>query len=156
MFLELLPLAKNPAFHSKSIVKLSLSLNLSLSLKDRDRADTIITLYHQVWYIIGIVSSSPTQFHVSLSLFFLVSDLIVKSLTLKRSLILLFFQCFCLSKSTDKLYSTRIYFGKSYDNVICIAQPLCLSVYTIDCKLVKWNLIMNYELLTVPLESFLM
>ena len=61
-------------------VKLSLTLNLSLSLRDRDRADTIVTLPHhppsttnflsafwvtytQVWYIIGIVSSSPTDFH---------------------------------------------------------------------------------------------
>ena len=55
------------------------SLNLSLPLRDRDRADTIITLYHtttttnflrtleltytQVWYIIGIISSSLTHFH---------------------------------------------------------------------------------------------
>ena len=60
------------------IVKLSQSLNLSLSLRDRDRADTIITFhppptenflsalevtYTQVWYIIGIVGSSPTHFH---------------------------------------------------------------------------------------------
>ena len=62
------------------IVKLSLSLNLSLSVRDRDRADTIITLPHQTthhqlfkdlryktftqaWYIIGIVSSSPTHLH---------------------------------------------------------------------------------------------
>ena len=57
----------------------SQSLYLSLSLRDRDRADTIITFHHhhhhrklfkhlevtysQVWYIIGIVSSSPTYFH---------------------------------------------------------------------------------------------
>ena len=62
------------------IVKLSLSLNLSLSVRDRDRADTIIeslsTTHHhrklfkhlemtytQVWYIIGIIGSSPTDFH---------------------------------------------------------------------------------------------
>ena len=61
-------------------LSISQSLNLSLSLRDRDRADTIITLphhhhhhqklfkhlevtYSQVWYIIGIVSSSPTHFH---------------------------------------------------------------------------------------------
>ena len=54
-------------------LSISQSLNLSLSL--RDRADTIITLphqsklfkhlvtYSQVWYIIGIVSWSPTDFH---------------------------------------------------------------------------------------------
>ena len=64
------------------IVKLSLSISqwLNLYLTLRDRADTIITLpphhhhhrklfkhlemtYTQVWYIIGIVSSSPTDFH---------------------------------------------------------------------------------------------
>ena len=60
-------------------LSISQSLNLSLSLRDRDRADTIITFHHttphhttnislkvtytQVWYIIGIVSSSPTHFH---------------------------------------------------------------------------------------------
>ena len=63
--------------------KLSLSLNLPLSMRDRDRADTIIQrsyfhfpphhsklfkhlelTYTQVWYIIGIVSSSPTHFHL--------------------------------------------------------------------------------------------
>ena len=62
-------------------LSLYLSLNLSLYLRDRDRAGTVITLPHhtttppknflrtleltytQVWYIIGIVSSSPTDFH---------------------------------------------------------------------------------------------
>ena len=65
---------------SQIIVKLSLSISiyLNLSLSLRDRADTIITFhphhiklflrtleltYTQVWYIIGIVSSSPTHFH---------------------------------------------------------------------------------------------
>ena len=64
---------------SSLYLPISQSLNISLSLRDRDRADTIITLYHhtttrnflstleltytQVWYIIGIVSSSPTHFH---------------------------------------------------------------------------------------------
>ena len=61
-------------------LSISQSINLSLSL--RDRADTIITFhpsthhhhhrklikhlevtYSQVWYIIGIVSSSPAHFH---------------------------------------------------------------------------------------------
>ena len=54
-------------------LSISQSLNLSLSL--RDRADTIITLPHytttknflstctQIWYIIRIISSSPTDFH---------------------------------------------------------------------------------------------
>ena len=60
---------------------ISISLNFFLSLRDRDLADTIITFHHQplattriflrtleltftqVWYIIGIVSSSPTHFH---------------------------------------------------------------------------------------------
>ena len=72
------------ALHYCQALSISQSRNLSLSLRDRDRADTIITLPHhtihpptlhrklfkhlevtfsQVWYIIGIVSSSQTHFH---------------------------------------------------------------------------------------------
>ena len=59
-------------------LSISQSINFSLSLRDRDRADTKITFHHplttenflrtlemtypQVWYIIGIVSSSPSYF----------------------------------------------------------------------------------------------
>ena len=59
-------------------LSISNKLNISLSLRDRDTADTTITLPHhqttknflstweltytQVWYIIGIVSSSPSYF----------------------------------------------------------------------------------------------
>ena len=64
-------------FFNCQALSISQSLNLSLSLRDRDRADTIITFHHhhrklfkhlkvtysQVWYIIGIVRSSPTHFH---------------------------------------------------------------------------------------------
>ena len=57
---------------------LYLTLSISLYLRDRDRADTVITFHHppptrnflrtleltctQVWYIIRIVSSSPSYF----------------------------------------------------------------------------------------------
>ena len=102
----------------------------------------------QVWYIIGIVSSSPTDFHsekiglirvtydppvslrvnkylkshslslflfffslslsLSLSLFFLFSDLIVWSLTLKRSFILFFMfpvEMLCFNKRSRERLS---------------------------------------------------
>ena len=62
-------------YQLSSSISLS-TLSLSLTLKERERADTLINLphhhklfkhlevtYSQVWYIIGIVSSSPTYFH---------------------------------------------------------------------------------------------